>query len=83
MTPFEKLLENLFRTSMVDVWLVAKLGVLLLLFLYFLFSLVVLRQVNSMGKTVNGLLMGKGLEKAAKGLVGLAIAAFILGIVVL
>ena len=82
MTPFDKLFEILVTSWQVDLIILAKGGLLLFLFLYILFSLVVVRQVQLMDKTVKGLLE-KWLEWAAKSLVALAIIAFILAVIVL
>lgn len=82
MTPFDRALEFLTRTWRVDVLIMGKAGVLVFLFLYFLFSLVVVRQVRLMCETVTGV-VEKELAVAAKALVGLAVAAFILALVIL
>jgi len=82
MTPFDKLLQFLFRSWQIDLIILAKGGILLFLFLYILFSLVVVRQIQLMDKTIKGLLQ-KWLIWAAKTLVGLAIIAFILAVIVL
>jgi hypothetical protein len=82
MTPFEKVLVFLVSSWRVDVWIVAKALVLLFLFLYFLFSLVVVRQVGLMSRTINGM-MEEGLAIAAKILVGLALMALALGVIIL
>lgn len=82
MTPFDRALEFLTRTWRVDVLIMGKTGVLVFLFLYFLFSLVVVRQVRLMCETVTGV-VEKELAVAAKALVGLAVAAFILALVIL
>jgi len=82
MTPFDRALEFLTRTWRVDVLIMGKAGVLVFLFLYFLFSLVVVRQVRLMCETVTGV-VEKELAVAAKVLVGLAVAAFILALVIL
>jgi len=82
MTPFESLLELLTENWQLEVWVVAKLGMLLALFLYFMFSLVVVRQIKLMTRTLNGLLE-KELMLGARILVGLSIAVFVLAIVIL
>jgi len=82
MTPFDRILEYLTRTWRVDVLILGKIGVLLFLLLYFLFSLVVVRQVRLMGKTVTGV-MEKELVVAAKVLVGLATVVFFLALIIL
>jgi hypothetical protein len=82
MTPFDRILEYLTKTWRVDVLILGKGGVLLFLLLYFLFSLVVVKQVRLMSETVTG-----GVEKelavAAKGLVGLAVLVFFLALIIL
>ena len=55
---------------------------LLFLFLYFLFSLVVMKQIRIMSKTIKGV-MEKEMMLVAKILVGLAGAVFLLGLVIL
>ena len=82
MTPFDRALEFLTRTWRVDVLIMGKVGVLVFLFLYFLFSLVVVRQVRLMCETVTGV-VEKELAVAAKVLVGLAVATFFLALVIL
>jgi uncharacterized protein DUF5657 len=82
MTPFESFLEFFTQNWQLEIWLVAKLGVLLALFLYFMFSLVVVRQIKLMGKTLNGLLE-KELMIGARVLVGLAVTVFVLAVVIL
>ncbi len=79
---FEKLLEFLTRTWQADVLILAKLGMLLLLFLYLIFSLVVTKQIKLMSKTVNGV-MEENLLLASKILVGLAVAVFIMALIIL
>jgi len=81
MTPFDRLTE-LMSEAGVDVWLLGKMGVLLFLFLYFLFSLVVVKQIRIMSKTIKGV-MEKEMMMVAKILVGLAGAVFLLGLVIL
>lgn len=82
MTPFDSLLQFLTQNWQVEVTLLAKLGMLLLLFLYFIFSLVVVRQIKLMGKTLSGL-FEKELMIGAKILVGLSVFVFILGLIIL
>ncbi len=82
MTPAEKFLESLVKTWRVDLLIMSKLGVLLFLGLFILFSLVVVKQVKLMSNTINGV-MEDGLVLAARLLVALAVLAFILGLVVL
>lgn len=82
MTPFDRILEYLTRTWRVDVLILGKMGVLLFLLLYFLFSLVVVRQVKLMGETVTGVIE-KELTIAAKVLVGLAVVVFFMALVIL
>jgi len=81
MTPFDRLTELMSGVG-VDVWLLGKMGVLLFLFLYFLFSLVVVKQIRIMSKTIKGV-MEKEMMMVAKILVGLAGAVFLLGLVIL
>lgn len=81
MTPFDRLMEVISGAG-VDVWLLGKMGVLLFLFLYFLFSLVVMKQIRIMSKTIKGV-MEKEMMLVAKILVGLAGAVFLLGLVIL
>ncbi len=82
MTPFDKLLEFLFKSWRVDVLILGKLGVLLFLFLYLLFSLMVVRQISLMSRTINGSIE-KRLMMAGKALVGLAIGVIVLALFVL
>jgi hypothetical protein len=82
MTPFDRMLKFLTETWQVEVLILGKLAVLVFLFLYFLFSLVVVRQVRLMCETVTGV-VEKELAVAGKVLVGLAVAAFILALVIL
>jgi len=82
MTPFDRILEYLTRTWRGDVLILGKIGMLLFLLLYFLFSLVVVRQVRLMAETVTGVIE-KELAVAAKALVGLAVAVFFMALVIL
>ena len=76
MTPFEKFLQFLVFGWRLDVVILAKLGVWLFLLLYIGFSLVVVRQVKLMSRTVNGFLENQ-LSIMAWALVLLAVAVFI------
>lgn len=82
MTPFDKLLQFLVKSWRLDIVVLSKLGVLLLLFLFFSFSLVVVRQVELMSRTVSTELDSL-LKLAGKFLVALAVIAFIIGLIVL
>ncbi|MBU1085212.1 MAG: DUF5657 family protein [Candidatus Beckwithbacteria bacterium] len=82
MTPFDKLLDYLIKTWQIDLFWLAKGGVLLFIFLYFLFTLVVLRQVKTMSETITGVLE-KELTLAAKLLMGLAIVVFLIALIIL
>jgi len=82
MTPFEKLLEFLFKSWRVDVLILGRIGVFLFLFLYLLFALMVVRQIHLMSKTVKGSIENI-LMLAAKGLVILAVGVIVLALFVL
>jgi len=82
MTPFEKLLQFLVINWRIDIVILGKSGMLLLLFLYFVFSLVVVRQVDLMARTIHTQL-DKSLKIAAYFLTILAAGAFILGLWIL
>ena len=82
MTPFDRFLQLLVINWRIDVVILGKLGMLLLLLLYFVFSLVVVRQVDLMAKTIHTQL-DKPLKIAAYFLTILAAGAFILGLIVL
>lgn len=82
MTPFDKLLLFLVNTWQIDLVIVAKIAVVIFLLLYIVFSLVVVRQVNLMSRTINGL-MEKNLLWGARALVVLAVAALVMGLIVL
>lgn len=82
MTPFEKILLFITQNWRWNVLVAAKIGMLMLLFLYFLFSLVVVRQIDLMSRTVSTTI-DKYLRWAGRGLMGLAILVFILGLVIL
>lgn len=82
MTPFDQFLQFLVSSWRLDLTILAKVAVLLLFFLFFMFSLVVLRQVDLMAKTIHTQL-DKPLKIAAYFLVVLAISAFILSLWIL
>ena len=82
MTPFDQFLQFLVKSWKIDVVILAKAGSLILLFVFFLFSLVVVRQVGLMNQTVSTEL-DKPLMWAGRVLIVLAIAAFILGLCIL
>jgi len=82
MTPFDKLLEFLFKSWRVDVLILGKVGILLFLILYLLFALMIVRQVHLMSKTIKGSIE-KVLMLAARGLVILAIGVIVLALFVL
>lgn len=82
MTPFDKFIQLLVFNWRIDVVILGKLGMLLLLFLFFVFSLVVVRQVDLMAKTIHTQL-DRPLKIAAYLLIVLAAGAFILGLIVL
>ncbi len=82
MTPAEKFLLWLTQSWRLDVWVVAKGAVLLLLIIFILFALVVLKQIKLMSRAINGLAEG-WLKWGAIGLIGVAVAAFILALFIL
>lgn len=82
MTPFEKFLQFLVTSWRLDVAILTKFGALLLFFLFFLFALVVVRQVHLMSHTVTTN-MDQWLMWAGRFLVLLAIAAFVLALIIL
>ena len=82
MTPFDKLLLFLTQNWQLELRVFAKIGAILLLSLYLVFTLVVVKQIKIMGKAVNGLLE-KELLIGARVLIGLAIATIILAIIIL
>ena len=82
MTPFEKFTSAVAANLNFDTWAAAKVAVLVFLFLYVLFSLVVVKQVKLMSKTVKGM-MENGIRVVAYALVGVAIAAFVLAMIIL
>ena len=82
MTPFEKFLSFLVGGFRLDLALLAKLGTLILLTIYLIFTLVVVRQVRLMSKTVNfGAEMY--LLAGAWALVGLASLVLLLALIIL
>ncbi|MFH0942674.1 MAG: DUF5657 family protein [Candidatus Beckwithbacteria bacterium] len=82
MPSIESILKFITQNWRLDALILGKAGVLMFLFLYFMFSLVVLRQINLMSRTVT-----TGFDKilvwAARGLILLAVAVFILGLILL
>ncbi len=80
MTPFEKFLQFLVVDWRFDLAMLGKLGVGLFLLLYLGFSLVVVRQVKLMSRTVTGFLE-KQLLVMGWFLVVLAVAVFIFSLV--
>lgn len=82
MTPFERFTSVVAANLDFDTWATAKVAVLVFLFLYVLFSLVVVKQVKLMSKTVKGM-MENGISVVAYVLVGIAIAAFVLAMIIL
>ena len=82
MTPFDRFLEFLINSWRIDLNILGKLAVLLLLVLYFIFALVVVKQVNLMNKAINGL-MNRPLLIMAWALVVLAAIVIILSLVIL
>ena len=76
MTPFEKFLQFLVANGRVDLEIIAKLAVGLLLSLYLVFTLVVVRQVQLMNRTISGLL-SRPLMVMAWALVVLAVGVLI------
>jgi len=82
MTPFDKFLEYVGKTWQIDLVLLGKGGFLLFLFLYFLFTLVVIRQIKTMSQTITGVLE-KELTLAARLLMVLAIVVFFIAAVIL
>jgi hypothetical protein len=82
MTPFDKFLEFLIGSWRIDIAIVGKLAVLLLLAIYIVFSLVVVKQVKLMNKAIHGL-MNRPLLIMAWALVVLAVAVFILSVIIL
>lgn len=82
MTPAEKFLFWLTQSWRLDVWIIAKGAVLLLLFLYILFSLVVMKQIKLMSRAISGL-AENWLVWGAIALLVLAISAFLLALFIL
>lgn len=82
MTPFDKFLQLLVSGWRLDVVILGKIGALILLLIFLIFSLVVVRQVDLMAKTIHTQL-DKPLKIAAYLLTILAAGAFILGLCIL
>lgn len=82
MTPFDKFLQFLVSSWKFDLAILGKLAVWLLLLIYIVFALVVVRQVQLMNKTISGL-MNRWLFLMAWALVVLAVAVFIISLVIL
>ena len=82
MTPFEKFTSSIAANLNFDGWVAAKIAVLVFLFLYVLFSLVVVKQVKLMSRTVKGM-MENGISVVAYVLVGVAVMAFLLALIIL
>lgn len=76
MTPAEKFLQLLVSGWRLDLYVLGKLSVGLFLLLYLGFTLVVVRQVKLMSRTVSGFLV-RELTIMAWILVGLAVGVFI------
>lgn len=79
MDGFENIIDKLLAIS---VWEVAKVGVLLFLLIYIVFSIVVIRQINLMSQALNGAL-NVPLKVIAWLHFGMALFVFFLGLVVL
>jgi hypothetical protein len=82
MTPFDKFLEFLVTSWRIDLAILGKLAVLLLLGIYIVFAFVVVKQVKLMNKAIYGL-MNRPLMIMAWALVVLAVAVFILSLIIL
>lgn len=82
MTPFDEFIQWLVGSWRVDATMLAKGGVLLFLFLYLIFTIVVVKQIKVMSQTVIGVLE-RELTIAAWGLVALAVSALVLAVVIL
>ena len=82
MTPIEKILESIVLNWKLDLSILGKAGVILFLVIYFLFTLVVMRQVELMSRTLMGSLE-KTLKLAAKLLTGLGLLAIVVALIVL
>ena len=81
MTPIEKLFQVLLDVNF-NVWLGAKISVLLALILYILFAFIVVKQVGLMSKTLNGV-FNLPIKIFAWLLLFLTITVFILSLIVL
>lgn len=79
MTPIEELLINLIN---VDIWLVAKILVLVALGLYLLFALMIIKEVDLMNKTLKGI-FNLPLRLIAILHFGLAVLVFIIALITL
>ena len=79
MNGFENLLDVILAIS---VWDVAKIGILVFLFIYIVFSVVVIRQVNLMSQALNGTL-NLPLKVLAWLHFGLAVFVFFLSLLML
>jgi len=77
MTPFEQVLNFIFK---IQVWDIAKLIVSLIFLLYIVFALIVVRQVNLMAKTLV-VPIDLPIKTVAWFHLGLAIFAFLLALV--
>ena len=82
MTPFDRLLEFLSQNWKIEVNWLAKGGVVFFLVLYLVFTLVVVKQIKLMKNTLNGFLEQE-LMFGARLLVGLAIAALVMALIIL
>lgn len=82
MTPFEKFLQFLVSGWRFDLAILGKSAVVLLLVLYLIFTLVVVRQVKLMNRTINGL-MNRPLVIMSWALVVLAAAVLIYSLIIL
>ena len=82
MTPFEKFLSFLLGGFRLDLTFLAKLGTLVLLTIYLIFSFVVVRQVRLMSRTFHSG-MEMYLLAGAWALVGLAALVLLLALIIL
>lgn len=82
MTPFDRFLESLVKNWRIDMMMVSKLGVLIFLLLFLVFSLVVVKQVKMMNKTVKSV-FDKKLEVGSWVLVGLTLLTLVIALVIL
>ena len=82
MTPFDKFLQLLVTGWRFDLAFFGKAAVILLLVLYLIFSLVVVRQVKLMNKTINGLI-SRPLVIMSWALVALALVILIYSLIIL